>query len=79
MVNDTDAPYEQGAKRKLVSHLTESDRCEAQLPIQTLTKELWHVLSKHFNIAVAHGQVATKLSVVNRVLVFAGARPSNVE
>ena len=46
---------------------------------KVLSKELWHVLSKHFNIAIAHGQVATKLSVVSRVWVFAGARPSNVE
>ena len=46
---------------------------------KVLPKELWHVFSKHFDIAVANGQVATKLNVVNRVLVFAGARPSNVD
>ena len=47
--------------------------------LKVVSKELWHILSEHVNIALAHGQVATKLSVVNRVLVFAGARPSNVE
>ena len=43
---------------------------------KVLSKEFWHVLSSHFNIAIANGQVARKLTVVIRVLVFAAARPS---